>query len=423
MRRFFATLIRRFWPWLLVVVVLGVAAAIAWPQAWAWYHLNAGRDAVQHFHADDGRSHLDACLATWPNCVEAQLLDARACRLAGDFKAAEDHLREAQRLQNPPSDDALREWAMFHVAAGDLDGEAADYLRNDILKNPDPEHAAPEREALVEGCLHTYRVLDALAILKEWVSGRPDDVEKWQDVRPDEIEALSLRGDLYWQMGARNNAADDYQRVVELDPQRRQARERLAVGLISKGRYDEALKHLAVVRQWKPDDPAVETSAARCYEGLNRTNEAQRVLDGVLANHPEYGPALLERGRMLVQAEHPGDAVEWLQRAVRAMPRDYGANFALADALEKAGKTEEAKEQRDRADEMKKRDDRFTELTTRQMNVRPLDPNLHYEIGRLYLDRGNKAAAQAWMQSALRLDPHYQPALDALARIESNTEP
>ena len=399
-------MVRRFWPWLVALVVVGGAAAVAWPHAWAWHHLGAGRDAVLHFHADDARAHLDACLATWPDCVEAHLLDARAARLAGDFKAAEDHLYAAQRLRNPPSEDVVREWAYFHVASGDLDGDAGDYVRNEIRTHPDPGESAPAREALVQGCLRTYRVIDAL-----------DCLQPWLDARPDDAEALALRGDIYWQIGALAKSVDDYQRVVQLDPGRRLARERLALGLISRGSFEEALKQLAAVREWKPDDPGVETAAARCYAWLNRPDDARRTLDAVLAKRPDYGPALLERGRELVQTVRPGEAEPWLRRAVEAMPHDYTANFTLADALEKAGQAGDAAVQRERADQMKDRDERFTELTTRQMALRPRDPALHCEVGSLYLERGNKAAGEAWLLSALRLDPHYRPAHEALAKF------
>ena len=45
--------------------------------------------------------------------------------------------------------------------------------------------AAPAREALAEGYMRMYRVLDALHLLQDWL-----------DARPDEVEALSLRGDV-----------------------------------------------------------------------------------------------------------------------------------------------------------------------------------------------------------------------------------
>ena len=102
------------------------------------------------------------------------------------------------------------------------------------------------------------------------------------------------------------------------------------------------------MRQDKQDDPRVETYMARCYAWLDRPEDARKTLDGVLTRHADYGPALLERGRALVQAGRPADAEEWLRRAVAAMPHDYQANFALGDALEKEGKADEAKPQRKR---------------------------------------------------------------------------
>ncbi len=399
-------LARRFWPLLLILSLVGGTAVLAAPHLNAWHDLAAGRDAVEHFHAEESRRRLDACLTVWPDCIEARLLDARAARLAGDFNAAENQLREAERRQNPPSEALVREWAMFHVGYGDLDGDAADYLRNEIRRDPDVAPSAPAREALAEGEIRMYRVLDALNGLKEWL-----------DLRPNEVQALKLRGDLYWQIGARLQSVDDYQRVVDLDPARQEIRERLAIGLIEKGRYEEALKQLAVVRQGKPNDPHIETSVARCYKWLDRPEEAQRILDGVLARRPDYGPDLLEHGRMLLQAGRPSDAEEQLRRAVQALPHDYEANFALADALEKEGKSSEAKTQNERAQRMKDRDARIVELTTRQMNLRPRDPALQCELGKLFLEGGDRTAGERWLLSALRLDPHYRPANEALVKF------
>jgi tetratricopeptide (TPR) repeat protein len=386
---------------LALVVSIVAAGALGGPHLYAWYQLAAGRTAVEQFHADDARSHLDACLIVWPGNVEAHLLGARAARLAGDFNAAEHHLREAQRLIDPPSDDVVLEWAMYRAAGGDVDNVER-FLQDYIRSNPD--RAAPAREALATGYMRGYRVLDTLNLLQQWLDARPNDVE-----------ALALRGDLYWLIGAQGKAADDYRRVVDMDPQRREDRERLAGGLIESGRFEEALKHLTVVRQWKPDDPWVETRVARCYEWLDRPDDARRTLDAVLAKHPDYGPALRERGRMLTQDGQAAEAEEWLRRAVAAIQQDYQANWALYEALQKEGKASDAQAQLARAEEIKDRDERFTEITTRKMNVQPRDPALHCELGLLFLKKGSKELGEQWLLSALSLDPHYRPAHEALA--------
>ena len=66
---------------------------------------------------------------------------------------------------------------------------------------------------------------------------------------------------------------------------------------------------------------------------------------------------------------------------------------------------------------MKDRDERFADLTTRQMNVRPRDPALRCELGRLFLERGARPSAERWLLSAVQLDPHYRPAHEALAQL------
>ena len=395
---------RRFWVWLVAAALLGGGAALAAPHLFAWHHLSAGRAAVERFHPDEARPQLDACLAVWPGCIEAHLLAARAARLGGDFATAETHLREAQRLQKAPSEETLLEWAMFHAGGGDLDPDVEDHLRAYIRQNPDGSSAA--REALASGYMRVYRVLDALNLIQEWLDAWPNDVE-----------AFALRGDLYWQLGALGKAADDYRRVVEMDPQRREPRERLAVGLIETGRFDEGLKQLLAVRQWKPDDPKLETRLARCYEWVGRTDEARRTLDAVLAAHPDFGPALRQRGQDLIQGGKPAEAEPWLRRAVEAMPQDHAAAYGLSEALEKQGKAGEAEPWRARADKLKDAEDRFTNLTTREMSARPRDPALHCQLGELYLERGSKDLGERWLLSALHLDPNYRRAHQTLARF------
>jgi acyl-CoA-binding protein len=83
---------------------------------------------------------------------------SRAARLSGDFASAEQQLRECQRLQKTPSDDTVLEWALFHAAEGDLDNVEG-FLQDYIRRNRGS--AGPAREALAEGYLRMYRVLDA----------------------------------------------------------------------------------------------------------------------------------------------------------------------------------------------------------------------------------------------------------------------
>src|SRR5262245_43004462 len=62
---------------LLIVGLLAVIVTSAWftgRQLWAQYHLRAAREAVAHYHSLDATTHLQVCLAQWPDHPESLLL-------------------------------------------------------------------------------------------------------------------------------------------------------------------------------------------------------------------------------------------------------------------------------------------------------------------------------------------------------------
>ena len=67
------------------------------------------------------------------------------------------------------------------------------------------------------------------------------------------------------------------------------------------------------------------------------------------------------------------------------------------------------------AEGVKDQAERLGELQSRKLAERPLDPALHYEMGVLFLRTGYPAEGEAWLKSALELDPNYAPAHAALA--------
>jgi predicted Zn-dependent protease len=391
----------RRWRWLAAVAVVGAAAVVAGPHGSAWYHFLAGRDALDRYRTDDARAHLAACLRVWPGSAEAHRLAARAARRADALEEAREHLTACQRLEKTPSDDTTLEWALLHAAGGDL-GDVEDFLY-ETARN-DPDKAPLVWEALACGYLRVYRVAEALTVL-----------QKWLDARPDDLQALALRADVYWTVKAVGKATDDYRRVVARDPDRAEARERLGVGLMETGRFEEALPHLDWVRARRPDDPDVLVRLARCYMLADRERSARETLDAVLTAHPGYGPALCTRGLFAREAGQADEAEKWLREAVRATPDDYQANYMLATVLSEAGRGPEAKEQMARAQRLKDRLERFTEITTREMSMRPRDPALQAELGKLLLDKGYKDVGEGWLLSALKLDPHQRDAHLALA--------
>lgn len=113
-----------------------------------------------------------------------------------------------------------------------------------------------------------------------------------------------------------------------------------------------------------------------------------------------------------------GDLVEsekWLRQALHAQPKDYKVNWLLAECLRKQERGKEAETLRKRAEKIRERLDRQGEITGRLISENPDDPALPCELGHILLELDDPQHAEIWFQSALRLDEHYVPALNALA--------
>jgi tetratricopeptide (TPR) repeat protein len=387
---------------LLVLALLGVAAVVAVPHLRAWYHLHAAVPALNQYHVSEARDHLDVCLRVWPNNVRAHLLAARAARLAGDFEAAEQQGHLCQQLEKRQSDAVVLEWALLRASMGDL-GEVEDYLQTRLAK--DPANAPLIWEALATGYLRMYRILEAL-----------DCLESWLKYQPDNAQALVLRGDLWKTLRSFARAVPDYERALALDPERHEVHRRLGLCLQELTRLDEAVVQLEAARRWQSNDTEVQVRLARCYSLLGRKAQARQLLDDVLAQRPEDGRALKVRGQLALLEGRPAEAEDWLRRAVKTLPNDYQAGWALADALgRQPNKYAEARVQLARAEKLKALWEEMGDITHRKMSARPNDPALHCRLGVLLLDLGYTDLGERWLLSALNQDRDYRPAHAALA--------
>jgi tetratricopeptide (TPR) repeat protein len=380
------------------LLVLGLAA----PQAWAWGNLLSARAAMAKYHPEQARRSLTACASVWGGRASVRLLASRAARQDGDLDAAAAELRACQRAAGGATDATAFEWALLEAAKGNV-REVEEYLHKRATQSPDDGPLV--WEALAEGYLRVYRTLDAMACVNHWLKRDPDNVR-----------ALELRAMTFVTGKGVVKGVEDYRRVLELDPSRRQTRSRLAAALVALGAYDEAATHLEVIDREQPGDPEIAARLARCYHmEPGRRDEAVRVLDAALAAHPDHGLCLRTRGQFALMADRKAEAEGWLRKAAAVLPEDYQTQFLLFQALQGQGKFDEAKAQLRKAEDVKDRSERIGELRSRKLAEQPLDPALHYEMGMLMIGTGHPEVGEQWLQTALNLDPDYRPAHAALA--------
>jgi tetratricopeptide (TPR) repeat protein len=395
---------KRRWRRLLYLLVAVVVVVLAAPHAWAWYQLRAGRAALTRYQPEVARAHLERCLRFWSGSTEARLLASRAARQSGDLDEADRQLRACQRqLGIGTSDDIAFEWALMQAAGGNP-REVASFLERRARQGP--EQAALIWEALAEGYTRVYRILDAVACLEHWLL-----------LSPDNHRALELRGRAYQAGRAAGKAADDFRRLLELDPSRQDIHWPLALCLLDMGRYQEAAEHLERTGRLRPNDPEVQVRLARAWNMLDRPDDARALLRDVLEQHPEHGLALRTLGQIELMRRRPAIAEPLLRRAARALPDDYQTHWFLFQSLSQLKREREANEVLERAERLRDRSARIGELRSRRMSEQPLDPALHVEMGVLLLRSGQDDQGERWLLNALALDPQYAPAHAALADL------
>jgi tetratricopeptide (TPR) repeat protein len=389
----------------LFAVFLGsLVLAIAAPFVWAGYHAWAGRDALQRYHSAEAARHFQDCLRLWPWSRDPHLylLAARAARRQGDYDEADRLLRVCQDTLHDNGGEAVLEWAMLRATRGDLD-DTAESLRNAARR--DPQLIPLVLEALAEGYLTLSRILDALRTTDDWLARQPNNPQAW-----------FVRGKVHRQVGAPQATADDYQHVLALDPERGEARWWLGRALLDIGEYHKAYEQLRLVQKLR-DDEEVRVYLGLCLHRLDRDEEAIPLLDGVLAEHPESGMALLTRGQIALAQGRFAEAEPWLQHAARELPYDYRAQNALWECLRQQGKKKEADAQRQRTDVLYERRQRQSEILNHLMSQKPDDLQLQCELAQLYMQLGQPQVGEAWLLHALRRDRYYRPALEALANF------
>lgn len=167
-----------------------------------------------------------------------------------------------------------------------------------------------------------------------------------------------------------------YEKAVELDPANLAARQSLMsfyqmAPAVMGGGSDKAFAQAAAIKEHDPIRGRL--AYALLYIGEKKYPEARAELDAVLATEPENYAALFQTGRVAALSG------EQLDRGFAALQRC----LALAPT---AGA--------------------------------PRHEAAHWRLGNLWEKKGDKPAARVAYQAALALNPKFQPAIDALEKLE-----
>lgn len=382
---------KRFNPAFALVVFLLGGGVLCLP---LWAGLK-GRALLERCHPEEALESLEFALRFHPWWIQARNDACAAARQAGNHKRAWDHLEklESQLGGVPPL--GVLHWEMIHASMGDLQLVEPDLL--DLWRRGGPE-SQEIASALIEGYIRMFRLPDALAISGEWLTRNPES-----------LRALVLRADAWYRSRSPDNAVEALLEVVTIDPAQKASRLHLALSLLDKARYDEALKHLEALALDGPKDGLVESRRGRCLHMLGREKQARALLAESIQSLPNDYRLYSTLGQIELLTGHDLEAESAFRKVLEIQETDYLGNFSLSQSLKRQGKTDEAKKFQDRAEQIKSGLERLNEITSTAISQRPLDPALHRELGKIYATLGQEENAKRWKMSADRLEPALHP--------------
>jgi tetratricopeptide (TPR) repeat protein len=385
----------------IVVTLVVVFGAVLGTQIYAEYHLRVARHAARRFRLREAERHLGKCLTIWPNNYRANLLAGQTARRLGDFSTAERYLYRCLELSGRSEDEVMLERALLRAQRGEMD-QMQPFLRQ-LVEN-DHLSSVLILEAMARGYIRAFRYGEGGYMLDLWLEREPDDPQ-----------AQFLQGWVREQVGPRQQAVDNYQRVLELEPDHDQARLRLANLLLERARPREALTHLEILAANQPNDVAILVSLAQCQLNVAQVEAGRKTLKRVLDDKPKFGPALLARAELALLDRQPAEAETYLRRAIEVEPTSYQARFLLFQALQQQEKDTEAARVQQELSRLEADIRRINVLLTERLNKTPNDPALLTEMGQILLRSGAGTEGVRWLYRALGQNQGYRPAHSALA--------
>jgi tetratricopeptide (TPR) repeat protein len=231
-------------------------------------------------------------------------------------------------------------------------------LLSHCLDHPDDADTPPALEAGIEGSLKA--LVPAYTELKTFPGGSAaaqvkklqQAADLWLRLRPgraDQADGMVWRARAHAYANEPLAARDDARKALELDSDHFQARLNLAL-FLAPDAPAEAATHFQKLRRHHPHDKRVLFGLASVRRDLGQLDEAQEVLDELLALDPDDFTALLERGLVALDAhpDRPEEAERWLRRAYDLDPNSAEVNLALSTCLTRAGRATEARAYQER---------------------------------------------------------------------------
>jgi tetratricopeptide (TPR) repeat protein len=335
-------------------------------------------------------------------------------------RSGEGHLwkaRNALALRRPPGEvSALYQRAReFGCPRADLEvieaiamvrqgrhREAETTLRRVFELDARPD--AQVDEALAEAYLENYALNAASEVIDRWSRDVPNDPKPYL-----------WRVEIDRRLESRANAVvDDYREALKRDPSLDDARLGLAEGLRKAHRNREAESEFSLYLARHPEAPVALLGAGRNARELGDDETAGQFLDRALKAAPRDVEALRERADVALRKGSFAEALALLDRALALDPYEFGIRYNRGLALRRLGRAEEA--EKDFAESSRLRTEHAELNQARSILAKhPNDRTQQIKIARWMFIHGHADEGVRWAEKIVRDQPGQPEACSLLA--------
>lgn len=186
--------------------------------------------------------------------------------------------------------------------------------------------------------------LGSLYILKGKTKAAIKNLEKSLKIDPGQYEFWSSLGIAYLKQSRAKDAIEAIEHSLAINPNYRDALVALAVAYNNLESWEEALEILRQADMKFPNDFEIHKGKARSLMKLGRTQELEETYLAMRKIDPEDHTLLMYLGQMAFRRGEKVKGLEYYRKAVEMDPESFMAWKILAEALQKLGMKDEARE-------------------------------------------------------------------------------
>jgi tetratricopeptide (TPR) repeat protein len=337
--------------------------------------------------------------AGWRSLLSGQTNDAEAYAHLGLLEARQEHYKDAIVLYrkalslNPKMPGLRLNLGLSYFKAGDLPGALQTF---EPLLQSEPK-SSPEALRMVTliGLAHYGMGEYAAAVpyLKQATAADPGNLPFRLS-----LAQSCLRTKQY------QCVLDVYREILTLNAESAEA------DMLAGEAYDELKNDAGAIAEFQaavkagPNTPDVHFGYGYLLWRVLKFDEAEKAFRAELANNPEHPLALAYLGDTEVRLNRSGEAVPYLEHAVRVQPSIAIAHLDLGVIYEGQGR----------------RDDAVRELKTAE-RLSPGDPSIHWRLGRFYESIGRKTEAKAEFDKTRNMQQAKARSLrEQMRQVEAN---